>query len=225
MMQIEQQLLSVNFRHGRRAAVDRIVIHVTEGDADSVVSWFNNPKAEVSAHYMVRKDGVIVQFVREEDEAWAEGRIDEPTAKVVLARPNVNPNSYCISIEHEGTGREDLTGAQRAASIALVRDIAMRYKIPLDRDHVLRHHEIYALKSCPGAINVDTLVADAAEVAPPAPPTPRDFPRVVYSPYFGDYLIVTRYDGDTDWSFVPWKSLAGRGDRAQTPLSIMPAHP
>jgi hypothetical protein len=203
-MKLESRFLSTNFRKGRRATPDTIVIHVTEGSAESVISWFNNPEAEVSAHYMVEKDGTIVAFVHEDDEAWAQGRVDHPTAAVVRERPTVNPNAYCISIEHEGDGTHELTDAQRASSILLIRDIAARYNI-------------YAPKTCPGAISVDRLVHEAATDATAAP-------RIVFSPSLGDYLIVTRYVSDTDWSFVPAKSLPA-GMKAGAPLSQMPEHP
>jgi N-acetylmuramoyl-L-alanine amidase CwlA len=213
----------LNHRTGRRATPDTIVIHVTEGDASSVISWFHDPAAEVSAHYMVEKDGTIVAFVKEEDEAWAQGRVDKPTAAVVRERPTVNPNAYCIAIEHEGDGKHELTDAQRASSLQLIREIAARWKIPIDRRHILGHHEIYSLKTCPGAIDVDRLAREAA--APNQPVTYSSIaPRVVYSPSLGDYLIVTRFISDDDWSFVPAKSLPA-GVKAGTPLSHMPEHP
>jgi N-acetyl-anhydromuramyl-L-alanine amidase AmpD len=161
-MKIENALLTVNYKAGREGIcpVDTIVIHVTEGDADSVRSWFNNSAAEVSAHYMVTVDGQIVQFVDEENTAWANGRVVSPTAQAVLDRDGSNPNDWTISIEHEGTGREELTDDQRTASHWLIRDIAARHGIPIDREHIIGHHEIRATKRCPGAISVDRLVQE-----------------------------------------------------------------
>ncbi len=156
--------LAMNYGSGRRSPfpVDLIVIHVTEGDAGSVVSWFNDPRANVSAHYMVRKDGDVVQFVEEADTAWHAGRVFSPTASLVIDRSPANPNGYSIGIEHEGDGTHELTPEQRAASIALIQDIAARHHIPIDRTHIVGHHEIYAKKTCPGAIDVEALVRDAA---------------------------------------------------------------
>lgn len=223
MMNLKSLFLSINFRKGRRATPDTVVIHVTEGFAASVISWFNDPAAEVSAHYMVEKDGTIVAFVHEEDEAWAQGRVDHPTAAVVRERPTVNPNAYCIAIEHEGDGTHELTDAQRASSITLIREICARWNIPVDRRHIIGHHEIYSPKTCPGAIDVDRLVGEAA--APNVPVTFSSIaPRVVYSPSLGDYLVVTQVTNDTDWSFVPAKSLPA-GIKAGAPLSQMPEHP
>lgn len=163
-MQIRNAQLATNYASGRRSAyaLDLIVIHVTEGDADAVVSWFNNPNADVSAHYMVRKDGVIVQFVDEADTAWHAGRVHGCTASLVLERMPSNPNGYSIGIEHEGDGKHELTAEQRAASIELIGDIARRHSIAIDRTHIVGHHEIYDLKTCPGAIDVGALVKDVA---------------------------------------------------------------
>ena len=172
-MQIENAIIDVNFHVGRHGHdVDTIVIHVTEGDADSVMDWFSNPKANngkpsnVSAHYEVKKDGGVVQFVDEDDEAFANGRVHNPTAKCVEDHGEVNPNYYTISIEHEGDGTEELTDPQRASSVELINDIRTRHPLVLlDRDHIVGHHEIYSLKSCPGAIDVDLLVQNCIDAA------------------------------------------------------------
>lgn len=162
-MIIIKDFLTVNYQKGRKGAFppDCIVIHVTEGGAASVRAWFKNPAAQVSSHYMVTRSGEIVQFVREEDTAWCNGRVNKPTAQVVKDRVGSNPNWWTISIEHEGTGRHDLTDAQRASSLWLMRDIQKRYhRITFDRQHILAHREIFSLKTCPGAIDVDRLVRE-----------------------------------------------------------------
>ncbi len=116
----------------------------------------------VSAHYGVARDGSIVQYVQESEVAYHAGRVDSPTATIVLDRPGQNPNDFLLGIEHEGDGTEDLTDAQRASSVALIQDICRRYSIPIDRTHIVGHHEIFSLKKCPDKIDVDRLVADAA---------------------------------------------------------------
>lgn len=165
---IIEDILPINFAKGRKGAypVDCIVIHVTEGDARSVRAWFHDPAASVSAHYMVQKNGDVVHFVHENDTAWANGRVVNPTAQLVLDRPGSNPNWWTISIEHEGDGKHELTGIQRAASLALMQDIKSRHpRITFDRKHILGHHEIYAPKTCPGAISVDRLVKELNAMA------------------------------------------------------------
>lgn len=162
-MTMIEDILPINFAKGRKGPyiADTIVIHVTEGDARSVRAWFHDPAASVSAHYMVQKNGDVVHFVHESDTAWANGRVVRPTAQLVLDRADANPNWWTISIEHEGDGLHELTDIQRAASLALMQDIRTRHpRITFDRKHILGHHEIYAPKSCPGAISVDRLVQE-----------------------------------------------------------------
>lgn len=207
-----------NFRTGRRSPVRGICLHCTEGTAESAISWFGSPKSEVSAHYMVQKDGVVIQFVDEANEAWAQGRVDHPTAQIVADHPGLNPNAYLISIEHEGFG--DLTDEQRESSIILIRSIAHDHDLEINRYTVIGHHEVYSIKSCPGKLDVDAHVALAIGTPQPA----ADHPLVVYSPSLGDYLVVTRYVSDAEWYFTPLKSIVG-GTRAGTPLSQMPTQP
>lgn len=162
-MKLVSDILPLNFQKGRKGAFppDCIVIHVTEGNAGSVRSWFHDPAAQVSSHYMTQKDGTVVQFVRETDTAWANGRVDRPTSRLVLDRPGTNPNWWTISIENEGSGHEELTNPQRASLYELIRDIQKRHsRITTDRTHIIGHHEIYSLKTCPGAISVDRIVKD-----------------------------------------------------------------
>lgn len=160
-MEVTLDLLNLNYAKGRKGAfpADCIVIHVTEGDARSVRAWFHDPAAQVSAHYMVQKNGEVVQFVREADTAWANGRVNNPTSKLAKERKEANPNWWTISIEHEGTGHDELTPVQRASSLRLIRDIQSRHsRILSDRIHIVGHREIYSLKTCPGVISVDRLV-------------------------------------------------------------------
>jgi N-acetylmuramoyl-L-alanine amidase CwlA len=220
-MLITRSLISVNFSRGvvKPRAVDQITIHVTEGSAASVRSWFNNPEAKASAHYQVTRAGGIEQFVDEDDIAWHNGRVFEPRAPLVLERPGVNPNLFSIGIEHEGTGRDELTDAQRIASQWLIRDIASRRRIPITRRHVVGHHEVFAKKTCPGVINVDRLVRESAgELADPFAP------RVVWSEHLGQYLIVTQTVSDHDWSFVRFDQVKTLpASRAGAPLSQLPS--
>jgi N-acetylmuramoyl-L-alanine amidase len=211
--------LVVNRTKGRGGQkVDAIVMHVSEGSMVGMRSWFNDPASEVSAHYGISRKGEIEQYVDEADTAWSNGRVLRPTAALVLARPGSNPNRWTVSIEHEGTGKDDLTSEQRAASAWLVADIAKRHGIPLDRKHVIRHHEIYAGKTCPGAVNVEKVLVvanGAAKVTRRAPPI------IVWSDYAGDWLLVTRHVSDTDWTYQPVSLISG-GIKATTPLSHMP---
>lgn len=243
---IKRQLITerANFKPGRswRNPIDCIVIHVTEGSAASVRSWFNDPAAQVSAHYMVQMDGAVIQFVDEYDTAYHAGQLVTPANALVRARfaeGGFTPNSYAIGIEHEGDGKHEMTDAQRAASYSLIRDIRTRHPVPLDRQHVIAHHEVKASKTCPGAIDVDRIVADViasgtggGTVAVTLPATPAAIPDVVYSKLLGALIPVT-VTSDTVWTFARVSDIrdalkAGRAFttmEAGTPLSDMPRTP
>lgn len=71
----------------------------------------------------------------------------------------LNPNLYTFGIEHEGDANSDWTDAMYQSSSCLIANLAKKWNIPLDRDHVIGHHEIYSLKTCPGfKVDLDKLI-------------------------------------------------------------------
>lgn len=157
-----------NFRVSRPQGLqpEAIVIHIAEGSLAGTIAHFHNPNAGVSAHYLVGKDGSVHQFVEETDTAFHAGVIVSPPKP--LPRLGVNPNFYTIGIEHEGRAGDEWPEAMYAASAGLVAEIAARWNIPLDDDHVLLHREIRASKTCPGhRFRRDELLARAKAVKPP----------------------------------------------------------
>jgi N-acetylmuramoyl-L-alanine amidase len=118
-----------------------------------VDSWFRSTKSEVSAHYMVTKDGRLKQYVREEDRAWHAGRVFRPTWLGLI--PGVNPNQYTIGVEHEAAGASSVWPQamyERSSSILLA-ELHVRWGVVLDRLHVVGHREIRSQGgqvSCPG---------------------------------------------------------------------------
>lgn len=118
-----------NYAVGRTQAITTIVIHVTQGSYAGTISWFKDPAAQVSAHYVVRSsDGQITQMVAEKDTAWH-------------AR---SANPYAIGIEHEGFIDQPswFTDAMYRSSAALTANIADRRGIPKDRNHIKGHSEM-----------------------------------------------------------------------------------
>ncbi|MFJ1652460.1 N-acetylmuramoyl-L-alanine amidase [Streptomyces sp. NPDC088337] len=112
-------------------SVDRVVIHVTQETYASTLAIFQNPKKEVSAHYVVRSaDGHVAQCVRESDVAWHAGNWDY--------------NTRSIGIEHEGWVDKPayFTNALYEESARLTAAICDRYRIPKDRAHIIGHHEV-----------------------------------------------------------------------------------
>lgn len=120
---------SENIDEGRAGArVTFIVLHATDGTYVGTRSWFRNPLAKASSHYVIRaRDGEITQMVAEADTAFH-------------ARGS---NRGSIGIEHEfyPKGGIGFTEAQRQSSARLVCAIARRYGIPIDRQHIVGHSE------------------------------------------------------------------------------------
>ncbi|TDC94251.1 amidase [Nonomuraea deserti] len=118
--------------------IDRVVIHVTQGSYAGTISWFQNPSANVSAHYVVKSsNGAITQMVRDKDVAWHAG--------------NWSYNTRSIGIEHEGWVDDAswFTDAMYRASAALTRHLCDKYGIPKTRTGIIGHNEV------PGATHTD----------------------------------------------------------------------
>jgi N-acetylmuramoyl-L-alanine amidase len=83
---------SPNCTKSRQKDIDTIVIHYTGGETlDGAVSWFMNKTAQASAHYIIGRDGEIVQMVLNEDTAWHAGKSQLDDRKSV--------NQFSIGIE------------------------------------------------------------------------------------------------------------------------------
>jgi N-acetyl-anhydromuramyl-L-alanine amidase AmpD len=95
-----------------------IVIHVTGGSNQSGTdAWFNNPAAQVSAHFSIGKDGQIHQYV--------------DTAQMAYHCMDHNPIS--IGIEHSGVTGDHLTKQQLASEKELLQWISTTHHIRLVR--------------------------------------------------------------------------------------------
>lgn len=123
-----------NFSVARRSKdypIRYIIIHTTQGQYSGTINWFQNPKARVSAHYVVRSaDGKVTQMVLEKDIAWHAG--------------SRMYNQQGIGIEHEGFVDDAswYTDAMYKSSAAVTRALCLKYKIPMDRKHIIGHYEI-----------------------------------------------------------------------------------
>ena len=145
-----------------------IVIHIMEGSLDGTDSWFKSKASVVSAHYGIGINGEVHQYVKETDSAWHAGRVNAPSWSLIKAAGNgiyINPNYYTIGIEHEGDENTIWSDATYQASSAMIRDIAQRWNIPIDREHIIGHHEIYSIKACPGnKVDFEKLISMASGI-------------------------------------------------------------
>lgn len=141
-----------------------IVIHTCVGTYQGTINYFKKNDRQVSAHYVIKEDGSeYTQMVAENRSAGHAGIVDRPNFK--LYKPNVNPNLYTIGIENADNVQPatwDRT-KQTPPLAKLVREIALRNNIPIDRDHIINHRQIRASKTCPGNLDVDLIVKLARE--------------------------------------------------------------
>ncbi len=107
-----------------------IVIHDTETDYDTTLQLVQDP-TYVSWQYTLRSsDGHVAQHVKARDVAWHAG--------------NWYINAKAIGLEHEGFAAQGTwyTEAMYRSSAKLVRYLARRHDIPLDRDHIIGHDNV-----------------------------------------------------------------------------------
>jgi MYXO-CTERM domain-containing protein len=118
-----------NYTAGALGEVQYIVVHTMQGSYAGSISWFQNPTADVSAHFCMRSsDGEITQMVGLDDRAWHVG----------------SQNSWSVGIEHEGFVDDPswYTWATYTSSALLTRWLASHYGVPIDRDHIRGHVEL-----------------------------------------------------------------------------------
>ena len=112
----------------RNQTLDAIVIHDTEGGWHASVATLQNDPGK-SVHYIIDEDGSRVgQFIPESYMGWHAG--------------NSCWNNRSIGIEHVGYASKTYDIALYRKSVELIQDILTRHSIPLDRDHVIGHHEV-----------------------------------------------------------------------------------
>lgn len=106
---------SPNFSSRNGTPIRRVILHCTATNSlSTVLNWFRHPESQVSAHYVVSREGKIYQMVRDSEKAWhAYGE-----------------NADSIGIEHVADVREQLSPLQEHATLALIRWLMAEYNIP-----------------------------------------------------------------------------------------------
>lgn len=114
---------------------DCVVLHATvEPTTPGTVKIFLSPASDVSAHFVVGKDGQIIQMVPVEKRAWHAGTSEWG------GREKVNDFSVGIEMVNLNTGNDPYTEAQIQAVAGIIRFVRSRYPIPDDR--IVSHAEV-----------------------------------------------------------------------------------
>jgi hypothetical protein len=146
-----QWIGSPNFSAGRAGTPVGLVLHTMAGSLAGCDSWFNNPASGVSAHFGVGLDGTVHQYVRLEDTAWANGRL-ESGERWSARFGRGNPNAVTVSIETEDRGNslQPVTDLQFGGVLAAAQAALRRYP---SITHLAGHHRISpeTRSACPGS--------------------------------------------------------------------------
>lgn len=156
----------------RRAAIDILLLHYTGmDDTAAALARLCCAEANVSSHYLVHEDGVVLQLVPEARRAFHAG------VSCWEGATDINSRSIGIEVANPGHdfGSPDFPDAQIAALVALSKDILARH--PIRADRVLAHSDVApGRKNDPGekfpwhrlaAAGVGLWVAPSAIVAGP----------------------------------------------------------
>lgn len=119
---IKQFIQSPNHSCRNGVRIDKIVVHCTEASLAGTIQEFQKAgDRQVSAHYVIDRNGDIYQMVSDSDRA----------------NHCMGANESSIGIEHVGTETDSLTAPQAAASVALIRWLLEQYDIP--RTNIFGH--------------------------------------------------------------------------------------
>jgi N-acetyl-anhydromuramyl-L-alanine amidase AmpD len=147
---IKQFIQSPNRSSRNGARIEMIVLHCTEGSWEGTKNTFLNAGGrQVSAHYVIDRNGDIYQMVADNERAnHARGA-----------------NSNSIGIEHVGSEIQSLADQQAESSAQLIRWLLAQYDIP--RTNVYGHDFAPGYSSetsCPdklfGSVHSQATIAD-----------------------------------------------------------------
>ncbi|HWC78342.1 MAG TPA: N-acetylmuramoyl-L-alanine amidase [Pseudonocardiaceae bacterium] len=119
-------------RPNNHLTVNYIVIHDTEESYAGTVAGFQNPAQETSANYVVQgTSGTVTQMVPDQDVAWHAG--------------NWYMNMHAVGIEQVGyavQGATWFTERLYQTTASLVRYLAAKYHVQIDRQHIIGHDNV-----------------------------------------------------------------------------------
>ncbi|WP_300454004.1 N-acetylmuramoyl-L-alanine amidase [Accumulibacter sp.] len=110
-----------------------VILHdTTNSEAGPALRTLTDPAREVSAHYLIGRDGTLYRLVDEEKRAWHAG--------ASYWGGNTDLNSASVGIELDNTGSEPYPDAQIVRLLDLLKNLQERYRIPAH--NVLGHGDV-----------------------------------------------------------------------------------
>jgi N-acetyl-anhydromuramyl-L-alanine amidase AmpD len=110
-----------------------IVLHSTGGGYDGSISWLRNSESGVSAHYVVARDGRIMQLAQTKDICWHAGKGRWKKYN------DVNKISVGIEQEHID-GKSDWPDEQIESTAYVCKIIMEKYGIPVE--NIVGHRDV-----------------------------------------------------------------------------------
>lgn len=210
----------------RSTSIELVVIHTCEGGYSGCVSWLRNPRAQVSAHYVVKEDGSEVsQLVDENRKAWhvSANYRARLNGGVLTRYEGVNVNNLAVGIEHGGfASQRTWSPGLINRSAALVRGIVRRHGIPADRYHVVAHGRLQPESrtdpgpNWPWTSYLQSIAGGTAPSNPPSNPNPPTTPNPPSNPnppstpgrapITVDNATAGRFRASASWESSTWAS-------------------
>lgn len=99
-----------------------IIHHTAQNSVAQTIRTFQVPHSKVSAHYVIGKDGRVVQMLNDYDRAWHAGKSKWGSLTDI--------NSSSIGIELDNNGRDNFPDAQINSLLILLDTLKTKYYIP-----------------------------------------------------------------------------------------------
>jgi hypothetical protein len=216
--------LSPNYWVGHYGNVLAVVMHIAAGGYQPSIDHLCDPNTGVSAHFIVSKQGEITQMVSIYNSAranglkWEGGRWKNARGKFVSPPwvniiPQVNPNLYTVSIEHEGFPEDPRTPQMGDADVRLLRWIAGRLHLVYQPDRsLIGHRDIDPVDKgfCPGP------QMDFAQLA-----TAANAPDIPFPPISGDSPLLGPPTGPQDKAVAYIKAHLKQGSEYKNDVEII----
>ena len=149
---IKNDFITVNYKKSGIMKPKYIVIHYfgSVGTAAGIVSWFKNPKAQSSAHYVLDETNTIYHCVKDNDIAWhcgTKGAYKHPECRNsnsigIEARPSKINKSHIVASDTDWYFDPKVIDNL----VWLTKKLMKEYNIPAN--HVIRHYDVTG-KLCP----------------------------------------------------------------------------
>ena len=131
-------------KKGRLLPIRCVIIHATKtGNIESPLGWLCDPKSQASAHFLIGRDGRVIQLVDEADTSWHAGLSTWRGMEYVNPKsgnPTVNPCSIGVELVNLNDGKDPYPKAQFDVLVELVSGACIRHGVAIE--DVIGHEDV-----------------------------------------------------------------------------------